>query len=270
MMKSHGVCQLLLAIGISAIPAYSQDPDKIPAIRWGPKNVEWGFFDASVKPILTIKSGDAVSIETPLAGSKEMEAMGLPQDLIRQEMRELESGVTDRGAGANILVGPIFVEGAEPGDVLEVRILDVSLADNYAVNVFHPNGGTLPSQFPYFHAKAIPLDKEKNVAKPGSGIEIPLHPFFGTMGVAPSVAIGRMKDGPPGSFTGKLDNKHLAAGTMAYIRVQVKGALFSVGGGRAGQGDGEVDGTAIEAALWGKFQFNVRNDMKLLWPRAEN
>ena len=269
MMKSRGVCLLLLAIGISAIPAYSQGPDKIPVIRWGPRNVEWGFFDASVKPILTIKSGDAVSIETPLAGSKEMEAMGLPQDLIRQEMRELEAGVTDRGAGANILVGPVYIEGAEPGDVLEVRILDVTLADNYAVNVFHPNGGTLPSQFPYFHAKAIPLDKEKNVAKPGSGIEIPLHPFFGTMGVAPAVAIGRINDGPPGYYAGNLDNKHLVAGTILYIPVQVKGALFSVGDGHAGQGDGEVDGTAIEAALWGKFQFNVRKDMKLLWPRAE-
>jgi len=268
MTKRLGVYSVFLFV-TSALPVHSQEASKAPVIRWGPKTVEWGFFDGSAKPILTIKSGDTVSIETPLAGSKEMEDMGLPQDLIRPEMRELESGVTDRGAGANILVGPIFVEGAEPGDVLEVRILDVSLADNYAVNVFHPNGGTLPSQFPYFHAKAIPLDKEHNVARPGPGIEIPLHPFFGTMGVAPVVAIGRINDGPPGYYAGNLDNKHMVAGTILYIPVQVKGALFSVGDGHAGQGDGEVDGTAIEAALWGKFQFNVRKDMKLLWPRAE-
>ena len=268
MTKRLGVYSVLLFV-IAALPAYSQEASKTPVIRWGPKTVEWGFFDGAAKPILTIKSGDTVSIETPLAGSKEMEDMGLPQDLIRPEMRELEAGVTDRGAGANILVGPIFVEGAEPGDVLEVLILAVSLADNYAVNVFHPNGGTLPSQFPYFHAKAIPLDKDHNVARLVPGIEIPLHPFFGTMGVAPAVAIGRINDGPPGYYAGNLDNKHMVAGTTLYIPVQVKGALFSVGDGHAGQGDGEVDGTAIEAALWGKFQFNIRKDMKLLWPRAE-
>jgi acetamidase/formamidase len=270
MTKSRRICLLLLLTGISAPRAHCQGTTQpTPVIRWGPNTVEWGFFDASTKPILTIKSGDTVSIETPLAGSKEMEDMGLPQDLIRPEMRELEAGVKDRGAGANILVGPVFVEGAEPGDVLEIQILDVTPADNYAVNVFHPGGGALANQFPYFHARAIPLDKERNVAIAGPGIEIPLHPFFGTMGVAPAIAIGRISDGPPGYYAGNLDNKHLVAGTTLYIPVQVKGALFSVGDGHAGQGDGEVDGTAIEAALWGKFRFNVRKDMKLRWPRAE-
>jgi acetamidase/formamidase len=251
-------------------PVYSQGTTKSPIIRWGPNTVEWGFFDGSAKPILTIKSGDTVTVETPLAGSKEMQDLGLPEELIRPEMRELEAAVKDRFGGANILVGPIFVEGAEPGDVLEVRILDVTLSDNYGVNVFHPDHGALAKEFPYLRARAIPLDKDRNVAIAGPGIEIPLHPFFGTMGVAPATAVGRITDSPPGYYAGNLDNKDLVAGTTLYIPVQCKGALFSVGDGHAGQGDGEVDGTAIEAALSGKFQLTVRKDMKLSWPRAES
>lgn len=260
---------LVLALLLTVEPGYSEGTAKSPSIKWGPNTVEWGFFDGSAKPILTLKSGDTFTVETPLAGSKEMQDMGMPESLIRPEMRELEAGVKDRFSGANILVGPIFVEGAEPGDVLEVKILEVGLSDNYGVNVFHPDHGLLVKQFPYFRARSIPFDRDRNVAIVGSGIEIPLHPFFGTMGVAPAAAIGRINDGPPGYFAGNLDNKDLVAGTTLYIPVQCKGALFSVGDGHAGQGDGEVDGTAIEAALSGKFQLIVRKDMKLSWPRAE-
>jgi acetamidase/formamidase len=268
-MRLHA-CSLL-ALGIfGSLPAYAQEPAKSPVIRWGPATVEWGFFDGSQKPIVTLKSGDTITIETPLAGSKEMQEMGLSEDLIRPAMRELEAGVKDRFGGANILVGPIFVEGADPGDVLEVRILNVTLSDNYGVNVFHPDHGALAKEFPYLRARAIPFDKDRNVAIAGPGIEIPLHPFFGTMGVAPAAAVGRINDGPPGYFAGNLDNKELVAGTTLYIPVQCKGALFSVGDGHAGQADGEVDGTAIEAALSGKFQLTVRKDIKLSWPRAES
>lgn len=267
-MRFCALC-FVLAMLATVEPAYSQGTSKPPVIRWGPNTVEWGYFDGSSKPILTIKSGDTVTVETPLAGSKEMQDMGIPEDLIRPEMRELEAGVKDRFGGANILVGPVFVEGAEPGDVLEVKILEIGLSDNYGVNVFHPEHGILAKQFPYFRARSVPFDRDRNVALAGPGIEIPLHPFFGTMGVAPAVAIGRISDGPPGYFAGNLDNKDLVAGTTLYIPVQCKGALFSVGDGHAGQGDGEVDGTAIEAALSGKFQLIVRKDMKLSWPRAE-
>lgn len=258
---------LLLLLMVSF--AVSQDRPKVYKIISGPKSVEWGFFDPAVKPILTIHSGEIVELDTPLAGSKEMETMGLPETLIRQSMRELEA-VSDRSATyGNILVGPIAVDGAEPGDVLEVHILEIRVADNYAVNVFHPGGGALPEDFPYARASAIQLDTERNVALFAPGIEIPLHPFFGTMGVAPSSAVGRIGDGPPGYYAGNLDNKDLVEGTTLYIPIQCKQALFSVGDGHAGQGDGEVDGTAIEAALWGKFQFFVRKDLKLKWPRAE-
>jgi len=231
--------------------------------------VEWGYFDPAAKPILTIHSGEIVELDTPLAGSKEMESMGMPENLIRPSMRELEA-VTDRSKTyGNILVGPIAVEEAEPGDVLEIHILEIRIADDYAINAFHAGGGTLPDDFPYARARAIPLDRDRNVALFAPGIEIPLRPFFGTLGVAPSPALGRISDGPPGDYAGNLDNKDLVAGTTLYIPVHTKHALFSVGDGHAGQGNGEVDGTAIEAALWGRLQLTVRKDMKLKWPRAE-
>ena len=265
----HWLIFMLTAMLSLASAARGQEPPKTYQIKSGPKTVEWGFFDPAVKPLVTIHSGDIVELDSPLAGSKEMELFGL-EDLIRPEMRVLEAGVDDRSRTyGNILVGPIAVEGAEPGDVLEVRILELRLPDTYAVNVFHPGGGTLPEDFPYARARAIPLDRERNVALFAPGIEIPLRPFFGTMGVAPAPSVGRIGDGPPGYYAGNLDNKHMVAGTTLFIPVQTKLALFSAGDGHAGQGDGEVDGTAIEVALWGRFQFFVRKDLKFKWPQAE-
>lgn len=269
-MKDWRLLVFGFAVLAAASSAFSQEQPKIYQIKSGPKTVEWGFFDPAIKPLVTIRSGDIVELDSPLAGSKEMELFGMPEELIRPEMRVLEAGVDDRSRSyGNILVGPIAVEGAEPGDVLEVRILELKLPDNYAVNVFHPGGGTLPDDFPYARARAIPLDRERGVALFAPGVEIPLHPFFGTMGVAPAPSVGRIGDGPPGYYAGNLDNKDMVAGTTLYIPVQTKLALFSAGDGHAGQGDGEVDGTAIEVALWGKFQFFVRKDLKFKWPQAE-
>jgi acetamidase/formamidase len=267
-MKTTSCRLLALTVALAASVSSQNQPHSF-ALKSGPQTVEWGYFDPFAKPVLNVRSGDMVELDTPLGGSKEMEQLGVPQELIRSEMRTLES-VRDRsGTYGNILVGPIAVEGAEPGDVLEVRILQIRVADTYAVNVFHPGGGTLPEDYPYARSSVIRLDRDRNVALFSPGIEIPLRPFFGTMGVAPSPQVGRISDGPPGYYAGNLDNKDLVAGATLYIPIQCKGALFSVGDGHAGQGDGEVDGTAIEAALWGRFQLVVRKDMQLRWPRAE-
>jgi acetamidase/formamidase len=256
----------LIGLWAAAMPSYSQAP--APRVRWTPDTIEWGYIDGGATPILKIKSGDTVVIDTPLAGAEEMRGMGMPESVITPEMRALDVKIKDR-VGPNILVGPIFVEGAEPGDVLEVRILKITPSDNYAVNIFYPYHGALPNEFPYYRAKLIPLDLSRNVALAGPGIEIPLRPFFGTMAVAPAAPLGRVNDEAPGYYAGNLDNTELVAGTTLYLPIQCKGALFSVGDGHVGQGDGEVDGTAIEAALTGEFQFKVRKDLKLSWPRAE-
>ncbi len=115
----------------------------------------------------------------------------------------------------------------------------------------------------------IPLDKARGVAHFAPGIDIPMHPFFGSIGVAPPASMGRLNSAPPGIHGGNLDNKELVAGTTLYLPVHTAGALLEIGDGHAGQGNGEVDITALETSLVGTFQVIVRKDMHLTWPRAE-
>jgi len=235
-----------------------------------PKTVVYGYYDAKTPPVLRVKSGDTVDIETLITSSpKELEDAGVPPAQVEQSLRDIEKEVTDRGPGAHILTGPVYIEGAEIGDVLEVRILAAKLAVPYAYNGFAPGYGFLPDDFPYEKIKIIPLDEKRMIAKFAPGIEIPLHPFFGSMGDAPPMGSGRVSSNPPWIQAGNLDNKDLIAGTTLYIPVHAKGALFEVGDGHAGQGDGEVDITALETSLVGTFQFIVRKDLHLKWPRAE-
>ncbi|MBZ5586291.1 MAG: acetamidase/formamidase family protein, partial [Acidobacteriia bacterium] len=139
-----------------------------------------------------------------------------------------------------------------------------------ATNGFSPQRGVLPAtDFRQGRTRLIPLDIHRNVARFAGNIEIPLHPFFGSMGVAPDPSKGRVDSAPPGDHAGNLDNRELVAGATLFIPVHAPGALFEVGDGHAGQGNGEVDITAMETSLVGTFQFFVRKDMKLKWPRAE-
>jgi acetamidase/formamidase len=235
-----------------------------------PKTVAWGYYDAKTPPVLRVKSGDTVEIQTLITNSpKRLEDAGLPSDQVEQSLRDITDQVTDKGPGGHILTGPVYIEGAEAGDVLEVKILAIKLAIPYAYNAFGPGRGYLPDDYPYARMKIIPLDEKRMVAKFAPGIEIPLHPFFGSMGDAPPESAGRFNSAPPWIMAGNLDNKDLVAGTTLYIPVHARGALFEVGDGHAGQGDGEVDITALETSLVGTFQFVVRKDMHLRWPRAE-
>lgn len=256
-------------VGLTALVAAAQsNPTPTYTLRPTPSTVEWGHYDANAKPVLRIKSGDTVQIQTLLTNEpKPLEAAGVPPDQVEQSLRDIVDQVKDHGPGGHILTGPIYVDGAEPGDVLEVRILKIQLAIPYAYNAFGPRSGIFPNEFPYPRTKIIPLDANRMVAHFADGIDIPLHPFFGSMGDAPPR--GRISSGPPWINAGNLDNKELVAGTTLYIPVHVPGALFEVGDGHAGQGDGEVDITALETSLIGTFQFVVRKDLHFHWPRAE-
>lgn len=235
-----------------------------------PSTVAWGFYDAAAKPVLRIKSGDKVEVQTLITSSPtRLEGAGVAPAQVEQSLRDIYKDVSNKGPGGHILTGPIYVEGAEPGDVLEVRIRKVELAIPYAYNAFGPNSGFLPEDFGYAKMRIIPLDKKRMVANFAPGIEVPLRPFFGSMGVAPPPEAGRINSAPPGIHAGNLDNKELVAGTVLYIPVHVAGALFEVGDGHAGQGNGEVDITALETSLTGTLEFIVRKDMHLNWPRAE-
>jgi acetamidase/formamidase len=257
----------LLAASLSAqqtssSPTYTLKPT--------PKTIAWGYYDASTPPVLRVKSGDTVEIQTLITSSpKRLEGAGVAADQVEQPLRDIYDQVKDKGPGGHILTGPIYVADAQPGDVLEIRIISVRLAIPYAYNGFGPGRGFLPEDYPYPKIKIIPLDEKRMVAKFAPGIEIPLHPFFGSMGVAPPETTGKFSSNPPWIHGGNLDNKDLVAGTTLYLPVHTAGALFEVGDGHAGQGNGEVDITALETSLVGTFQFVVRKDMHLHWPRAE-
>ncbi|MFI5280789.1 MAG: acetamidase/formamidase family protein [Gemmatimonadales bacterium] len=235
-----------------------------------PASVAWGYYDAHATPVLRIASGDTIEVHTLITNSPtRLEASGVPAGDVEQALRDIYAQVTTHGPGGHILNGPVYVEGAEPGDVLEVRILAARLAIPYAYNGFGPGRGFLPTDFTAGRTKIIPLDARRMVAHFADGIEIPLHPFFGSMGVAPADSAGKISSAPPGTHAGNLDNKELVAGTTLFIPVHARGALFEVGDGHAGQGNGEVDITALETSLVGTFQLIVRKDMHLTWPRGE-
>jgi acetamidase/formamidase len=154
--------------------------------------------------------------------------------------------------------------------VLEVRFKSIRPAINYACNSFGSRSGFLPEDFPgQSQSKIIELDTVRMLGHFAPGIVIPLHPFFGSVGVAPPASMGRVHSAPPGIHAGNLDNKELVEGTTLYIPVWAKGALLEIGDGHAGQGNGEVDITAMETSLISRMQLVVRKDMHLSWPRAE-
>jgi acetamidase/formamidase len=196
-----------------------------------------------------------------------LEQLGASTDDSIREMKEMYARVKDRGPGPHFMTGPVAIEGAQPGDVLEVEILEIRLRSPYAWMMIEPGAGALPEEFPYLRKKLVRLDERNKTAEFAPGIRIPVRPFFGNLGVAPPE--GRLNSAPPGYHAGNLDNRHLVAGTRLYIPVQVPGALFAAGDGHAAQGDGEVCVTALETNLTGVFRFTVRKDMKLRWPRAE-
>ena len=235
-----------------------------------PSTVAWGYYDAAATPVLRVRSGDAIDVGTLITSSPErLERAGVAPADVEPALRAIYDSVKNRGPGGHILTGPIYVEGADSGDVLEVRIEAISLAIPYAYNAFGPRSGWLPEDFGYSRMKIIPLDAEHMMARFAPGIDIPLRPFFGSIGVAPPPARGRVNSAPPDIHAGNLDNKHLVAGTTLYIPVHVPGALLEVGDGHAGQGNGEVDITALETSLRGRLRVIVRKDLHLAWPRAE-
>ena len=260
-----------IALAISAVGAQQPNNSKTYSLKPTPKTVAWGYYDAATPPVLRVQSGDTVEIQTLPAGVSpaQLEAAGLPPEQVEQADRDIFREVTTKGPGGHILTGPIYVENAQPGDVLEIRILSIRLAIPYAYNRFRPGFGFLPDDFPYTRTKIIPLDEKRGVAKFGAGIEIPLAPFFGSIGVAPPEVTGKISSAPPWVHGGNMDNKELVAGTTLFLPVHAAGALLLVGDGHAGQGNGEVDITAMETSLIGTFQLVVRKDLHLRWPRGE-
>jgi acetamidase/formamidase len=257
-----------------------------------PKTVHWGYFDAALAPALKVRSGDLV-----LADAVTHHAGDAPDLLMDEGITALYRGVPehDRNPGVHIMTGPIFVEGAEPGDMLEVRYLQMTPRLPYGSNLA-ASWGYLYKEFDEKERVTIyAVDNDTNQAQalfaydfpgkysvPGTitrpcdccrepalrGIRVPTRPHLGTAGVAPDVA-GRVSTIPPGAHGGNIDNWRIAAGATMYYPVAVDGALFSVGDPHISQGDGELSGTAIEASLNVLFQVNVRKDFAFPSPLLE-
>jgi acetamidase/formamidase len=278
----RGVLTVLVLAGAATLAAGQKTPPcpaagqraVVHRLEATPSTVAYGWYDAAGAPVLCIASGDVIDVDTLLTNSPAgLARAGVPDDQIQRSLKAIEEalprGNPKRGPGGHILTGPVFVDGAEPGDALEVKILSIDLAIPYGYNgcsgFIRENCDTNnPAR-----TRILQLDKATMTATFAPGIVIPLRPFFGSMGVAPAPEVGRVSSNPPGTHAGNLDNKALVAGTTLFIPVFAPGALFEVGDGHAAQGDGEVDQTAIETSLRGRLQLTVKKGMKLAWPRAE-
>ena len=241
-----------------------------------PETVVWGNYNGAARPALTVSSGDTVTIQTlsTCGAPKRLESLGINSSDIPQYVRDIYDRfpAAEKGPGGHILTGPVAVEGADAGDVLEVRIQKIAIDVPWACNSFGAGRGFLPDDFPYSRTKIIPLDRGRMLGEFGPGVEISLHPFFGSMGIA--TPTGKSDSAPPWMNAGNMDNKELVAGSVLFIPVNTKGANFEVGDGHAGQGNGEVDITALETQLTGTFQFilhkgSLEDAHRLVWPRAE-
>jgi acetamidase/formamidase len=229
------------------------------------ETVHWGWFSAELASVLTVESGDAVRIDTVSGGPDVLPPEGFS---VPEALREIHAR-SERRLPGHILTGPVAVRGAAPGDVLEVRIDRIELLQDWGWNFIRPLSGTLPEDFPEPRSINIPLDGRRGVARLPWGLELPLAPFFGVMGVAPPPVWGEISSIQPRLHGGNIDLKELVAGTTLYLPVHVEGALFSCGDGHGAQGDGEVNVTAIETALSGEFRLTVRKDLGWTRPRAE-
>lgn len=265
---------LLAVVAVSSQALIAQSPKSLLAT---PETVVWGSYNGMAKPALTVKSGETVVIQTlsTCGAPKRLESLGIAPADIPQYTRDIieKFPAAEKGPGGHILTGPVAIEEAEPGDVLEVRIQKIQIDVPWSCNSFGPGRGFMPNDFPYARTKIIPLDREKMIGHFAPGVDIPLHPFFGSMGIAVSAG-GKTDSAPPWMNAGNMDNKELVAGSTLWIPVNSKGANFEVGDGHAGQGNGEVDITAMETQLTGTFQFVVHkgsltDESRLVWPRAE-
>jgi acetamidase/formamidase len=258
-------------------------PNNMPdaTLRSTPDTVVWGYFAADIAPALRIKSGQTVKIDTVSHGGVNTAddpvtffgKAGIPPEQVLKDATDIYQKVSrPKGASAHILTGPIYVEEAAPGDMLEVRILAFEHRVPYGVNNSNRGTGVLPNLLTAPAPKVIKFDMTRNVALFSPEIEVPLAPFMGIMAVAPPRDTWLLSSRPPGRFGGNLDFNKLTAGATLYLPVFHQGGQFFTGDSHAVQADGEVNGTAIEASLTATLQFVVHKGAgrNMRWPRAED
>ena len=260
-------------------PALAQQKPDV-RIQSTPQTVVWGYIPSQHPPIMRVRPGQLVEIDTVSHQGMMLRVDpvaffgkgGVRSDEVLKDVTDIYGAVV-RGptAAAHVLTGPIHIEGAEPGDLLEIRVIDIKHRVPYGVNSTNKGTGVLPDLLSEPVFRIIRLDLERKVALFSPEIEIPLAPFMGIMAVAPAPTVESVSSRPPGAMGGNMDLKQLTRGSTLYLPVFNAGALFFTGDSHAAQGDGEVDGTAIEASLTPTLQFFVHKGKgkDLKWPRAE-
>ena len=299
-------CRLVIALCVIGFPVVAAAQDEpleadhyVPS---RPENLSWGWYPIDKEPVLTVRSGQTVRIDTlSHAGATQNEnpvtyltGLGVPREEILEDVLDFWASRDERrreGRSGHVITGPIYIEGAEPGDMLELQILDIETRVPWGINNTSATGGVFSSSYPGVRADDPLLDipqRTRHVIRTGEvdgrevafvaeNIQVPLAPFMGILAVAPDPVVGEpgvallgvQGSRPPGAFGGNLDVKDLKAGTTVYLPVFHPGALFYTGDPHGVQGDGEVSGTAIEQSLSGVFRFIVHKGVSLAGPRAE-
>jgi len=264
-MNRISVFAAVVLLNVSCVSA--QQSGSVHELKASPETTHIFFFDASLEPVLRIESGDFVQLETATGNPRWFENAGVPPDQIPAELYAVYEDYDSDGRGDHTLNGPIYVNGAEPGDVLEIRILSVdvrlSIAGQGIRSQFFP--GEIDANVSRVHW----IDLENRTVEFAPGVVVPIKPFWGVIGVAPPPEMGRVSSGPPNVFGGNMDNRDLGPGSTLYLPVYNPGALLSIGDGHAVQGYGEIAGSAVEASLKGEIQVLLHKDQTLEWPRAE-
>jgi acetamidase/formamidase len=292
--RSVSLIGRLLAIALAPACAFALEVPFDHHVPCTPENAIFGYFSKDKKPVLTVKSGAVVKIDG--GGGNKWGDEANPNVWLKKHnipltvesspvLTEIVTAIKESPnrlppppgsppgtrTGGHFLIGPIYIEDAEPGDSLEVRILDVTPRLPYGANGARPGGGGLPDLIPRPFEQIYMIDLKRNAAVVSDKIEVPLAPFNGVNGVCPPDSEGpNRRSGPPGLFAGNLDSKDLITGSTLYIPIFQKGALFYTGDCHAAQGDGEVAGDAIGTANTVTYQFILHKGKTLKGPRAEN
>jgi acetamidase/formamidase len=238
----------------------------ISRVEAGPDTVHWGYFSADLAPVLTVDSGERVTISSVSGAPTHLPP---PPFTIPPALPAIHAANAGQRFLVHMCTGPIAVRGAKAGQVLQVDIEQIEPSFDWGYTLIRPLAGALSDEFPEYRLFHVGIDKARMIGRMPWGQDIPLKPFFGVMAVAPPAAWGVVPTPPPRPNGGNMDLKELVAGSTLYLPIFTDGALFSVGDGHGAQGDGEVCITAIETGLVGTFRLTVRDDMRLQWPRAE-
>ena len=261
---------LRFTLGLLCIVSRATPAQRVHSLTPAPSTVAFGYYDAAAVPVLRVQSGDDVIVGTLITSSPtRLEQVGVKPADVQASLRAIYDSVKNSGPGGHILTGTDLRGRRGLGDVLEVRIRSIDLAIPYAYNGFGPKRGFLPEDFDYARTKIIPLDKDEERRALRAEHRHPAAAVLRQHRRRTAGIDGPSEQRPAGNPRRQSRQQRAVAGTTLYIPVWTKGALLEIGDGHAGQGNGEVDITALETSLTGRFKLIVRKDLHLTMPRAE-